>query len=433
MIANELFYSILIFIGLRKNKNEVHIKNNKKCNLISREIYSKTESKDTIQTPRNLTRAIYRQKYHKDLSPPTSPKNVITNVQMENAKNKPSFTWLYTLSIFFILCIKPSFCIYYILHPENNLTFYLSNFFFLLIEPIQYILSVIYFNTPHFEDFYLNKENLDPKCFPTTNQFSTFILSLLVIVGIFNFLFFSDISNKNIPETLTGNDYIDFTIELLSWIYGRLTIYINLLCFSLVFCKHCKIIKKYVKKIENENLTNANILSINIITEEILLIRNSLEDSISHFKNIFSSFTLLGTIGLGFFFERVKERNFNLFPWNQLIIYIIVQICFIIIIFRVSKYRNKIIEYTRSPNFVKKFLRRYTIRDVSEKFQDSSDMSINLQEENSSTLDWLILDRLLNEKWAEFKVLGIDISDGELIKRGIATVTILTAIYTYFQ
>lgn len=65
--------------------------------------------------------------------------------------------------------------------------------------------------------------------------------------------------------------------------------------------------------------------------------------------------------------------------------------------------------------------------------QYSSDMSINLQEENSSTLDWLILDRLLNEKWAEFKVLGIDISDGELIKRGIATVTILTAIYTYFQ
>ena len=58
---------------------------------------------------------------------------------------------------------------------------------------------------------------------------------------------------------------------------------------------------------------------------------------------------------------------------------------------------------------------------------------LNLEEENASMMDWIILDRLLNEKWAEFSVMGIDVSDGTLIKRGITLVTLIVAFTAYIN
>ncbi len=444
---NEIFYNILLFLGLRRTTNTQPIEtNNLFLDLLKRNIITKQSTK-TPKTPRNLTREIYKKRYNKDLSPNNSPlieqqRSQQLNINIEKAiiqhtkkKQKKQFllttlSWIYTTIVFSILCISPIYTIINLSKQQSN--FLYSTLFFLLIEPTQYILSLIYFSTCHFEKFFINTHNFDPQCFPNTNILCLAIILFIIILGTINFVIVIDVfkENPNIPETLTGNEPIDFVIQLLSWIYGRLTIYINLLCFSLVFCKHCKIIQSYVKKLEQENLSNTNVLSINIITQDILLIRNELEESIDRFINIFSLFTLLGAVGFGFFIERIKVGNFDLFPWNELIVYVIVQMVFIIIIYRVRSYQEDLIDYVRQPLFVEKFLKRYTVRDIQEKFDDPAMISLNLDEENSSQLDWIILDRLLNEQWAEFKVMGIDISNGELIKRGIALVSILIAINT---
>lgn len=443
---NKLFYGVLIFLGLRRNTTiKQKDPKNKFIEIVQRNIIHQQRTKQT-KTPRNLTREIYKRRYNKDLSPNNSPiqedrGEIKININIEKSikrkeKRKRFFkvliSWTYTTFILCILCVSPIYTVVNITKNQYNNSFLYSSLFFLLIEPTQYVLSIVYFGTPHFEEFYINKKNFDVQCFPTTNQFIILILTILLVLGIVNFLFISNIfiDNLDTPVLLSGNKSIDFTIRLFSWIYGRLTLYINLLCFSLVFCKHCKIIQDYVKKLENENISKANILSINIITQDILAIRNELEESINKFISIFSIFTILGAIGFGFFIERVKVGNFESFPWNELIIYIIVQFIFIIIIYRVSSYQKDLIDYVRQPAFVEKFLKRYTIRDVKEKFEDPIMISLNLDEENSSQLDWIILDRLLNEKWAEFNVMGIDISNGELIKRGIALVSIIVAFNT---
>lgn len=445
---NQLFYGLLIFLGLRRKNqiNEHSSSVSKFADIVTRKIIHKENFK-VPKTPRNLMREVYKRKYHRDLSPNNSPEQISRgevkiNINLERKMKKKKkklvticLSWCYTSLIFLLLCVQPSYAIYHIVHDKTDKNFMYSSLFFVLIPPTQYIFSVLYFSTSHFEEFYLNKSNLDPKCFPNTNQFTILIILISLLLGVINFLFLSDVftPDRDIPEILTGNKFADFFIEISAWVYGRFVIYVNLLCFSLVFCKHCKIIHEYVKKLENENLSRVNILSINIISQDILFIRNDLEQSIDHFKNIFSLFTLLGAIGLGFFFERIKDNNFDLFPWNQFVIYVIAQIVFIVIIFRVSKYQNDLIDYVRQPLFVEKFLKRYTIRDVQEKFEDPSMISLNLDEENSSMLDWIILDRLLNEKWAEFNVAGIDISDGELIKKGIAFVAILTTVNSYIS
>lgn len=424
-----IFNYLLIFLGLRKKGHSVTTKNKLK-NIISRKVIQKKEYNEP-KTPRNIVREIYKRTYNKELSPPNSPEITIgsreikLNISIHNNKRKQKFilnviSWMYTLFIFLILCIKPIISIYNIVKTSNKIPL-LSVLFFQLIEPFQYILSIIYFSTTHFEDFFLSNRNLDPKCFPNINTLTYIIISVLTIIIVFNFLYNS--------YNFTNNYILNIFIELFSWIYGRLVIYINLTCFSLIFCKHSKIIEQYVNKVQQANISNQNILTINIITQDILIIRNELEDSIDKFKNIFSSFTLLGTIGLALFFESKGK-----IPWNQLIIYLIVQTIFIIIVLRVSSYQKKLTDHIRQPLFVKKFLKRYTLLDINEKFEDNRNMVLfNLQEENSSMLDWIILDRLLNEQWAEFSVLGINISNGELIKRGIAIVTIGIAILAYFN
>lgn len=428
---NGIFNFLLIFLGLRKKNHSVTTKSKFK-NIVNRKVLQKKEHNEP-RNPRNLTREIYKRTYNKDLSPVNSPvqtreTRLNINIHQKNKRFKITeniLSWAYTGFIFLILCVRPSWCLYHIVNKSYDRVELFSNFFFLLIEPFQYVLSVMYFSTTHFEDFFLSKNGLDPKCFPTTNQISIIVATIFAILLTINFLFLSNTFNKELPNMLSNNDVLNFFIELFSWIYGRLVIYINLLCFSLVFCKHCKIIHNYVNKVQDKN---NDVLTINIITQDILLIRNELEDSIGKFKSIFSSFTLLGAIGLALFFEKGEP-----IPWNQIVVYAIVQFIFLVIIYRVSSYQKKLTDHIRQPLFVQKFLKRYTVVDINQKFNDRKMVSFNLQEENSSMLDWIVIDRILNEKWAEFSVLGIDISNGELIKRGIAIVTIGVAVLSYFK
>ena len=47
-------------------------------------------------------------------------------------------------------------------------------------------------------------------------------------------------------------------------------------------------------------------------------------------------------------------------------------------------------------------------------------MILCIEEENATTLDWLILDKLLKTKWMDFSIMGISSQDGSLIKKIIA-------------
>jgi len=441
-MENGLFYYLLVFIGVRVKPKQNVYTDDTLLNRFKRRIISKNqEIKNRYRQPRKLTREVCKILHDRELSPPPSPisspeSSIAGTARLNVDMKKYKFTfsmvsWLYPLCILFFLLTSPSLIIWRILEGEEEQTFLLSNFFFNMIPPTQYILSLNYFSTNHFEDFFIkNKEH----CFPNMNKFTIFIISATLILGFVNFLlvqrFIIFDKEETIPDLYTNNVILNVFISIFSWMYGGLIVYTNLVCFSLVFCKHCKIINEYVEKLDKDD--NLDVLTINVISQDILKIRRKLEISIDHFKNIFSLFTLLGTIGLGFFFERIKLGNFQLFPWGQFIIYIIIQIVFTFVILKLSKNQEKLIDYVRKPNFVNKFLRRYTVRDVQKRFSGSTELlMLNLEEENASMMDWIILDRLLNEKWAEFSVMGIDVTDGSLIKRGITLVTLIVAFTAY--
>ncbi len=58
---------------------------------------------------------------------------------------------------------------------------------------------------------------------------------------------------------------------------------------------------------------------------------------------------------------------------------------------------------------------------------------INLQEENSASIEWISLYLVLNEKWLEFSVLGISFENFEVFKKRIAVVIILFSVWNFVQ
>lgn len=445
-----VFNYILTFIGFRKNSKIINKKeeNSKFLNFINRKIFHKNEKEIELSQPRRVTRRLYKGLYNRDLSPEKKydiEKNEFAlnamMVSRDNFRKKIKkivyliCSWSYTIFVIGTLLVKPIYNIIYVINNKDASGFYIAFIFFNSIPVTQYIFGFIYFQTSHFEDFYIKRNK-----HTGMNFFSLIICGFSIIMSLVSyFILIKDIENDGEFPDVHFFEYKNFVFTYLwfSWIYGNLTLYTNLTAFSLVFCKHCSIIDKYINKLELNK--ESNDITINDIIQETLDIRHNLEYSIDMFKNIFSMFTILGGIALGLFIERIKVSSFFLFPWHKLIVYIIAQTIFILIIIKVSRNKDRLSDYIKTPIFVEKFLKRYNPKEIDEKFKDENEKEmhqmiiINTLEENASTLDWIVLNDVINEKWTEFKVMGIDISDSSLIKKGVVIVGIIFALNNIFN
>ena len=67
------------------------------------------------------------------------------------------------------------------------------------------------------------------------------------------------------------------------------------------------------------------------------------------------------------------------------------------------------------------------------KFEDINMIMLNLQEENSASIEWISLYLVLNEKWLEFSVLGISFENFNIFKQIIATGLFIFSIWNFVQ
>ena len=58
---------------------------------------------------------------------------------------------------------------------------------------------------------------------------------------------------------------------------------------------------------------------------------------------------------------------------------------------------------------------------------------VNLQEENSASIEWVSLYLVLNEKWIEFSVLGISFENFDFFKQTIAAVIFGFSVWNFVQ
>lgn len=461
---NTFFNKVLIFTGLRKDSNYKSTEYKGLVNFFKRNIISSKKSMQDItykfSQPRTITRNIYEKTYKRSLSPSFDDEIVeipnivgLNNVKENKELNKQfrkeilknkikknfliSMSWFYTIFINLCLFFQPLYTFIYVIKHEKNLSLYAPILCFDLLYPIQYTFGILYFGKDHVENFYIEKKKYININFPDLDKVVFFCIIFVLIFMIFNFisLYTSYLASGEFIfqgfEDLNKIQKILVTIFLIfSWFIGRLTLIIHISVFCLIFCKHCLILKEKVKKIHNKK----EMIQINNLSLKILEIRHDLENSIENFSNFFSVLTLLGAISIGFLIEQIKTGQYNNFPWISLIFYSIFQILFLILVLTVDGYREKLFTYIRSGNFVKKYLCRYSEKDTIDKFGNNTQMILlNIGEENSTTMDWVVLNSILTEGWHEFRIFGIPVNNFGLVKRGIALVALLLTFQSYFS
>ena len=119
-------------------------------------------------------------------------------------------------------------------------------------------------------------------------------------------------------------------------------------------------------------------------------------------------------------------------------LYLFCQIIFFCNVIWYSELRNKLIKLIQSPSFVNRFLTRWTTTKIKRKCRDANEIKhiakiiLCIEEENSTTIDWLVLDKLTKNKWMDFSILGISTQDGSLIKKIVAFSGIVYLVIGYF-
>jgi hypothetical protein len=58
-------------------------------------------------------------------------------------------------------------------------------------------------------------------------------------------------------------------------------------------------------------------------------------------------------------------------------------------------------------------------------------MILCIEQENATSIDWMILEKLTSYKWMDFSILGISTQDGSLIKKVITFSSLIYFISSY--
>ena len=338
-------------------------------------------------------------------------------------------TW--TFIIIATQCIQPSYLIYKIIVYKSNIQELINLFLLYSLFPLHYLWTKIYFSTNHFDNFFLKKHW---SCTNYCNKLTmlSFLISILSVVP--HLLFKEQISHYWSYDT----SYFWYTFIPIE-IIGRNIILINSGIFTLIFYTHLRNIYKFTKNID-EGDTDFLFNNINIISElivELSRIKSELKCSIERFENLVSLTTGIGGISFVLFIQHkytiqeLKLTPVEIYTLIALIYYLISQLVFFNILYKYSSIRENIHKYINSINFINKYIKRSLLKDPRNKTQFDKKMMI-IEEESATTIDWLILDRLVKENWIDFTILGISTRDGSLIKKVLTFATIFYTLLRFF-
>jgi len=371
--------------------------------------------------------------------------NILLNISLLKRLNsyiklKLIFYNIYSFCIFSILCIQPLY-LFINMCINNNFQEYLLLFLMNINTPINYLWAKYYFSTNHF-DLFVNSYNFNCSVYIS-------VLCIFTIISILISLILQDTYYNDYYYISFFNKPIGISIIIIEWIYSRLTYCFILSAFTIVFCKHIYQLKSLIREIETNEIDLEDSYCLTKLIQDITLLRNSIEISIKFYNTLLSFITVTGGMSLAIFsrqqyvkFYTTKTINFQEHEYYIIqgyILYIICQSIFFYSMIRYSSFRNELATLIQGPSFVNRFLTRWTTSKMKRKCKDSNEikhynkMILIIEQENATSIDWIILEKLCSYTWMDFSILGISTQDGSLIKKVIAFSGIIYVILSYTQ
>ena len=382
---------------------------------------------------------------------------------------------LYSFLIFVLLFIQPLYLIIKAFIELHNFETFLISFLCHINTPINYLWAKYYYKYNHFIKYFVNY-NLD-NCSNCDNILLFMLFGSLITIifnisikssFINNYNFYYMFFNENVNENENENENVNvltYIFSITEWIYARSLYALTASSFTIVFCNHVNELITFKSRVNNNDFEMENNYCLTKMITNIASLRHSIEYSIGFYNDIISFITATGTLSLGLFI-RYKFNNItnnkkidiienDIYLIQNYFLFICFQIIFFINIYRYSKIRISICKRLQSAEFINHFLTRWTVSKVKSKcthdihahkknvneneeyIKNQHEILFNtkillcIDEENATTLDWFVLDKLINIKWMDFKIMGISFDDGELIKKTIALSSILLVLFGY--
>jgi hypothetical protein len=309
-------------------------------------------------------------------------------------------SWLYTGTILATILVNPVYFYIKDKHPE---------LFFSCIPLVQFIFGIAYHSTSHFEEWWNE--------YPEKNNYSVTENKLLGCIGV---ICATCLSSVLFMQRESHNWY-----NVVSFITSAVTVSTFTVEFWFVFYKHLRVITDFSNVFVN---TDMNVCVINIAK-----IKYDLETSINSFKNLLAVTTLLGGLPVGYAILCVKNGKCKPdFPWESVVMFSIYQFILFCIVRYIDNRKGELQRVSKHPSFIRRHAKRVNVDELMLMYNNDVDMvTMNMVEDNVSTMDWQMFSEIAGSEWNQFRVLGAGIGDGEIFQKGILLVSVIVILQNY--
>ena len=323
---------------------------------------------------------------------------------------------LHTLLVFCILCIPSVHSIVQLSHEPSGV--HIANTAIYCMAPVQYICSVLYFATDHFDQFHITDEAdaVEPvsvdEILGRPCACSPDVIATIACIG--TTAYFISASFLAPEEPL----YLKLPMAVLR-LHGAFAVMLNTLCLAFVFWKHIKVIDIHVRIFEAQDWSACEDHHVSVLLRNLVRMKESIHSTTELLSYVFSSATILGATALGATVYRYTIESFDFGTYISVAIFIVAQCIFFYVIYRLSEAKDDIEVLVRSADFADSFLSRRAVANAEQRVR-----------ETSTTIDWFIITQLLKEEWLEFYVLGMPLHSAAFIKQ---VVTMVGAALVFLQ
>ena len=328
-------------------------------------------------------------------------------------------SYFYSFFIFILLVCNP---LYYFINNNdiNNIGF--------IVYKLNYCINYIFL-------CYNFNKIITYKYLDNINFYRVLLILQFVLLGIY--ISYILITYK--LNILFSSNYTIINILIyISEFYGLYAYINNILFFILIFIKLFQDIYIINDELDN-NIEHNNKKGLILFFYKIVDLKNTVTYTIGDFNYILNIFTLINLFSLGLVYH-----IYNLLNYEQKIYFFIITGYFCIIevlclgiILLISIYREDIFNKIYNPLFVNNFIKKYDINTFNDLYEVQLDINninvnditlFNILEENSTSIDWIILNITLNSKWVNFDLFGIEIHSLNSINQIIIIIAIFYKI-----
>lgn len=366
-----------------------------------------------------------------------------------NDKIKFYFYQFYSFLIFLLLLIQPIYLLIKSIIDNNNFPDYFISFLCHINTPINYIWAKYYYKNNHYIKFCNQSSESNKKS--DKLLISLFISSILSIF--INLFYYESFLNKYNCYYYLNNTYLIYFFSLLEWIYARFLYSLTTCSATIIFCFHTNELNNFKNKIEKNEFKMENNYCLTKIISHIAKLRHSIELSINFYNKIISFITITSTLSLSLYISHktnnlinFKIKSNDIYLLQTYLLFLLFQLVFFINIYRYNLIREDLAKLLQGPSFINQFLTRWSISKIKNKLiynsNTDNDKRLNeilsntkillcIDEENATTIDWFVLEKLINIKWMDFSIMGITFNDIETIKKIMALSSILLIFFGY--